>query len=508
MAAVDSKKAPTPDEETSLELGLREGSKDKKTTPEYSLEEMTDIEKSTLDSLKERNRGFWERAGRTMSYAVPFMEGENPTQFGDYKMKLRRIASERAGDIMDKMDDLSDRTTKRLRWYSLKNAKRHAEITARISVANTTLSALQKNKEIFKEQSSDNKDMSDGIRESIAGNYPWVTGVPLVRRLVLPKEKDPADALWVKHGKKLREAATEVRTEARNDKKAWDAKINERLKGERKAENGLRSTILRHNPAATDFIEEQLRACAANEPDELRKTIDALEFKGMGDKYSKEQKKLLYAAVDQLSGKSGGMAKAFELSGRLELTGTVSEILTQVRSMPIGTHLKVRLEGPDSTVRDMVIWAKRPGDRITLKPKGVADGLSISIDPKTKAIFEREDADSEEMTRAKTVAAAIEGIAKAQTTPSELTKKLVKAAQGAMMKAGASRNKVQNAVAAAHKEESKKDIPPSFLGEIAKLDKDLFPKEAYAEDPNRYKAKTYKFNDLQFSYPEHFTPTP
>lgn len=500
----------TPNEETLEALGAKRTEKGKR-TPDSTLNELNGLEDQTLDTLRERDRGFWKRVGRMGAYAVPFMEGANPTEFGDYKMKIRGLARDEARDLLDGMGDLSDSTSKRLRWYSRKSAERYANITSRINVSNRTLGALKKHRELVKEEIPDLRGIADGVRMQAKSDQPVRTGIRLVAARLKPRSKD-LNALGAKSDLKLASAAKEVGKEAKAQKIAFDQKIENRLRGARKAENHLRNILLRHDPSLTDTIEERLRACAAGPPDDqkLRDTIDSLAIKGLNAKQQKEVRATLHVAADTLSGKSGGMSKVFEMAGRLEMTGNTTEVVNQIRSMPLGTQLRVFAPEFTSEVdhaEEMVLHSKKPADTIVLRPKG--GGRLIAIDYKKKAAWQQADRKTTEAKEADQVMRKVLALAnttKALQSKPDVLKDLRKAIRDAMMDKDASDATVRQAAENA--------VPKNFVGRpallklVADSSKEVLDHSTRDADkaPEHKEgvARTLDFNKLQFFYPEQF----
>lgn len=463
---------------------------DEKRTPASTAQELTQIEQETLEHLRDRHRGFWERAGRMTAYAVPFMSGENPTAFGDYKMRLREKASEEARTILERMDDLSSTVTHRLRWYSLTHAKRLAEVTARVNVSTRALHALRKQRELLKQDQLDLRAIAEGIREQQKSDRPFRTRVPLVRRLYLPREKD-LDALGASENDKLMKAAQEVKSESLEKKRSLEASATERFKGARKAEMSLRSRILHHNPQAVDTIEQQLRDCAAGNNAPLLATIALLELKGMTERQKEEVRRLMERAVETLSGRSGTMSKAFEVAGRVEVSGSPTEVLHQIRSMPLGTRLELTLTKPTAREEEVVLSAKAPEPYLIFKVIG--KDQEVAVDPKQSVAW-RAVRYSAKMTEfAQSISKKIAEAAKQAKAKPKLVHDIVKKARTAILAKRASDSSLKAAVNAATQPPIDAAIKTAVLGAVQKLN---FPEKD--KKPPFYE-QAIDLNTMQFA---------
>jgi len=342
-------------------MGVGESSID---TLEKAKSGLVEGEHKTLDYVRNKDRSFWSRVGRMSAYAVPFVDAATPGEQGNYKTQIRNKASAEAKDLFDKMDALSVKTTTRLRWYSLKSAKRFAEITARINVSTRVIGALRKEDEFNKEDLPHLKGMAEGSRGQALIDRPISSRIPLLRGHIIRSKK-----MGSLGQNKLFKAAQEVRTEESERKREWDAKIQERFHKGRQAENSLRSFVLRNDPLQVTTIEAQLQECAAEKPEKIRKTVEKiLEDSTMSQGQKDEHMKILNAAISTLSGRSGQSSKTFEFAGRFTLEGTIPEILTQIRSRPLGTVFSIKIPHRPGNV-DMVLDANAPNPYLIFREK-------------------------------------------------------------------------------------------------------------------------------------------
>lgn len=480
-----------------------------KATPETTRVDLTTTEHETLDNIQTRDRSWWQRVGRLSAYAVPFpgVDRAGLGEFGNYKMKIRQKASEEAIDLLDNMDDLSNSTLQRLKWRSLKSAKRFAEVTSRINVASRTISGIHKQRELMKESGVDFRGLASALRQQGKSDHPIRTSVTLVRDRLFPKDYD----LGIMGNDKLLRAAQEVKSEETVKRREWESTVEGRLGGARKAENHLRSLILRHSPEKVTTIEDELRKCAAGETGPIEKTIADLKFLGVdpASKTRKDVLQLLETAVKTLSGRSGGMAKAFEVAGRIELTGSTTEILNQVRSMPLGTRLSVTL--PDyATDADMVLEAKQPDNYLILKP--VSGDRRLAIDLKQQAAWmyaigiskEHKEADKVGLAVRKVAKKGIPGVGGLSATAD--VRALWKAAQDAMVASGATAATVKKDVDTVLM--SLSPAPdPKLKDAILKAAEDtakgfLKAPRTAAVSKKTPEAREIDFNQIRFSYPE------
>ncbi|MFA6435925.1 MAG: hypothetical protein WCW30_02200 [Candidatus Gracilibacteria bacterium] len=370
----------SPDIQT--KMGVGESSID---TPEKAKSGLVAKEHETLDYVRNRDRNWWTRIGRMGAYAIPFVDAATPGEQGNYKTQIRNKASAEARDLFDKMDTLQMRTTARLRWYSLKSAKRFAEITARINVSTRVIGALRKEDEFNKADLPDFKGMAEGSRGQALIDRPISSRIPLLRGHIIRSKKTGSLGQ-----NKLFKAATEVRTEESTKKREWEAKIQERFHKGRQAENSLRSFVLRHDPLQVTTIEDQLQKCAAEKPEAIKATVTKIleNSSSMSKGQKDEQMKILDAAISTLSGRSGQSSKTFELAGRLTLEGTVSEILTQIRSRPLGTVLNIKI--PHRGNVDMVLDANAPSPYLIFREKNDPK-YRLTVDANRQLAWERKE---------------------------------------------------------------------------------------------------------------------
>lgn len=471
-------------------------------TPSSTAAELSSVETETLEFLRERDRGFWKRAGRLAAYAVPFMEGESATAFGDYKMRLREKASDEARDLLDRMNDLSGSMTQRLRWYSLTHAKRLAEVTARVNVAGRTLVALQKEQERHRLDQVSMNRIAAGINQQQRLDHPFMTGVPLVKHLFLTKEKE-LDALGARESQKLMRAAQEMKSESTQQKRELETKSDARLKGVRQTEEELRTLILRHAPQAVDHLDEQIRACAAGNPSALKTTIDAIDFKGMNAKQKAEVLRLIEKSMDTLSGRSGGMSKAFELAGRTEISGNLNEALMQIRRMPLGTHLLVGGYHGDQTT-EMVLESKIPEGYLLFKPVG--EKTKVTVDFKQKAAWrmtERSET-TEAFKKVNAFAKSIEQAAKAELglVDPKILRNIYKATQKAAMTKGTNVRLAAIGVVSKYRKDANKNS--AFVAKVTEAAKLLpanpVPEDVKAKNPQKPHAQLIDFEKITFAY--------
>jgi len=391
-------------------MGVGESSID---TPEKAKSGLVAKEHETLDYVRNKDRDWWSRIGRMGAYAVPFVDAATPGDQGNYKMQIRNKASEEAKDLFNKMDTLNMKTTARLRWFSLKSAKRFAEITARINVSTRVIGALRKEEEFLKLDQPDLKGMAEGSRGQALIDHPISGNIPGLRWNIIRKQKRGSLGQ-----NKLFKAATEVRTEESTKKREWEAKIQERFHKGRQAENSLRSFVLRHDPLQVTTIEDQLRACASDKKDgaeAIKATVTKiLEGSTMSKGQKDEHMKILNAAISTLSGQSGQSSKTFEFAGRLTLEGTTQEILTQVRSRPLGTEFSIKIPHKVGYV-DMVLDANAPSPYLIFRGKNDPK-YRLTVDTNRQLAWERkEDAVATEAAKkAMEAAEAIKQTAKAK----------------------------------------------------------------------------------------------
>lgn len=361
---------------------------------------LVEREHKTLDHVRKGDRDWWSRIGRMGAYAVPFVDAATPGEQGNYKMQIRGKASEEARDLFDKMDTLQMKTTTRLRWFSLKSAKRFAEITARINVSTRVIGALRKEDEFNKEDLPHLKGMAEGSRGQALIDRPISSRIPLLRGHIIRSKK-----MGSLGQNKLFKAATEVRTEELERKREWDAKIQERFHKGRQAENALRSFVLRHDPLQVTTIEDQLQKCAAEKPEAIEATVKKIleDSSSMSDGQKKEYKKVLDAAISTLSGRSGQSSKTFEFAGRLTLEGSIPEILTQIRSRPLGTEFSIKI--PHRGYVNMVLDVNAPSPYLIFREKDAPE-YRLTVDGNRQWAWERkEDAVATEAAKKATQAA-------------------------------------------------------------------------------------------------------
>jgi hypothetical protein len=168
--------------------------------------------------------------------------------------------------------------------------------------------------------------------------------------------------------KLLREAAKEVATHAKIEKRAYEKEAKEQFSDIRGSEDALRTQILRYSSADTiDRLEKELRAAAAGDDVRLLTTIQGLDLGHYPDEQAEKIRELLGKEVEMLS-KKGGQSKAYDVLQKLEANDQASEeVAKAVARLPIGTPVTMEWA---RTKKKMVILAKQPEGRITLKELG------------------------------------------------------------------------------------------------------------------------------------------
>ena len=339
------------------------------TDPNETREKLLGIEDGVLGKIRDRERSFRERLGTFGKYLVPTMEGEKMTTIGDFKVKIKDIASERATGVIDKMVELQNASKKRLHLLGRKSAEKLAALTQRISVAKEARQAAKEYHELIKDEQAEREEIAKYVRAQIGAEGGWKTKIPLRRAWLLRKTEQSMTKLTGAEDHILTKAADEVEKAANAEKAQYDEQTRERFKNVRHAEAALRKHILRYNPDAVDVIEQRLRECATGKDFDLMVLINGLNLKHYPDKQQKEIKNFLKENVQILMGREWELSKAFEVLGRLELSGQSSEeVMRQIASMPLGTHLDVKVG--NLAEKRMVLSAKRPEGRLVLKQIG------------------------------------------------------------------------------------------------------------------------------------------
>ena len=339
------------------------------TDPKETRDKLQGIEDGVLGKIRDRERSFRERLGTFGKYLVPTMEGEKMTTIGDFKVKIKDIASERATEVIDKMGELQNASKKRLHVLGRKSAEKLAGLTQRISVAKEARQAAKEYHELIKDEQVEREEIAKYVRAQIGEEGGWKTRIPLRRAWLLRKTEQSMTKLTGAEDHILSKAADEVEKAANVEKAQYDEQTRERFKNVRHAEAALRKHILRYNPDAVDVIEQFLRECATGSEFNLTGLIQNLNLNHYPDKQQKEIKNFLNENVKILMGREWELSKAFEVLGRLELSGQSSEeVMRQIESMPLGTHLDVRVG--NFAEKKMVLSAKRPEGRLVLKKLG------------------------------------------------------------------------------------------------------------------------------------------
>lgn len=338
--------------------------------PEETRTRLKEIEGGVLGDIRDRERGWGERVKKFATYLNPTKDGAMPTKKGDFIVRIKEVASTNAVVMLSQMSDLEESTDARLRKLSMKTAEKFANITSQIRVANDAIHAADEYHEMIKEEQAERARMIKFLRAQDLRDHPLAGNIPLIRRFVLIDEKLP-NAAGIKEDKLLKEAAKEVARDAKIEKKAYEREAKEQFSDVKGSEDALRTQILRYAPDAIDRLEMELRAAAAGDDGRLLSTIQGLDLGHYPEEQADNIRELLGHAVEVLSRKTAGQAKAYELIQKLEANDQTPEnVAKALTRLPIGTPVTMEW---DKTREKMVILAKQPEGRIVLKTLGSDD---------------------------------------------------------------------------------------------------------------------------------------
>lgn len=382
-----------PDQETQrlLEAAGPQG-REKTLDVEHARSQLDAQYKNTLNGLRKKHTEWGKREGLLNRLKSPE---------GAHKEWIKKEAAARAKAKFNQMGNLAKSREERLQTFSRMTAEKLINFKTQIEVGQEVLSAVEAEKETYKELQLDFQEAAKALRAHHWKNHrTQAKGLKILS--VLPGVKDATEWLPVlkdpfgaTEHERMKSAASSAIEEAEKKMAPYEQKDQEQFSDLREAGNRLRSMLLTYDPSLLENLDElfieHIQSTKENTP--LKQKIEDIFG---NDPAKKAEKDFFLGLLKELRSKEGKRAELFStiLVPRIAASGKEKNVTEQLLKLRLGSP--IRITHPKNGEYKGHVWSTATASGkvvLKLKPPQGKKLFLLTLDTRSKkAIYIKDKA--------------------------------------------------------------------------------------------------------------------